>query len=155
MSIEGSGELISKVKTSLGSSSGLLEPEELEFAALQATNELNWGYPIKEPKKIYWCVQRGKRHALDVLRVQSARKFQFKSLSLQHTFQHYHSLIREMDEDFQKALDTDPELMDIPMEAMFGLSLENGIVYDQYGRDVSKILNYYDIDNEGFRHRIM
>lgn len=155
MSIEGSGELINRVKTALGSSSGLLEPEELEFAALQALNELDWNYPLDDSKKQYWAVQRARRHAIDVLRVQSARKFQFKSLSLQHKFQHYHALITELDNKFEKALQEDPALMDIALEGMFGVFLENGIVYDQYGRDVSKYLDYHNVDNNGFRHRIM
>jgi len=46
----------------------------------------------------------------------------------------------------------DPDLLDIPPEGMFGLSIGNGWIYDQYGNDVSKILNYYNEDNEGFRH---
>ena len=155
MAIAASGELIQKTNTAMGSSSALLSPEELEFAALQAVGELNWKYPIEEPRAQYWAIQRSKRHAIDILRVQSARKFQFKNLSLQHTFRQYHDLIKEMDDEFHKALDSEPLLMNISPEAMFGLSIENNIVYDQYGRDVSKILNYYDIDNEGFRHRII
>ena len=155
MTIEESSQHVNKIKTAMGSSSSLLESGELDFAALQALNELGWKYPISEPKKEYWAIQRGKRHAIDILRVQAARKFQFKSLSLQHTFRHYHDLIQEMDDDFEKALNSDPLLMDISPESMFGLSIENGIVYDQYGNDISKVLNYNNVDNEGFRHRIM
>lgn len=153
MAISSSGDLINKISMALGSSSGLLEVNELEFAASQAINELNWSYPVEEPKKEYWCVQRAKRHAIDILRVQSARKFQFKNLSLQHTFRHYHDLIKEMDDEFVKALDSDPLLMNISPEAMFGLSIGNGFVFDQYGNDITKILDYYDVDNEGFRTR--
>lgn len=153
MTISNSGELIGKIENSMGSSASFLSVEEFEFATTQALNELGWSYPIDKPKKEYWSVQRGRRHALDILRVQAAHRFQFKQLSLQHRFRHYNEMIQQMDQDFQKALDSgDPDLLDVPPEGMFGLSIGNGWIYDQYGNDVSKILNYYNEDNEGFRH---
>ena len=156
MAISTSGEFIQKIEGSLGASAAFLSVENFEFAATQALSELGWSYPIDKPKQEYWSIQRGKRHALDILRVQSAHRFQFKQLSLQHRFRHYNELIQQMDQDFQKALDSgDPDLMSVSPEGMFGLSVGNGFVYDQYGNDVSRILHDLGIDNEGYRHTYM
>ena len=156
MAISTSGELINRIRNSMGSSASFLSVEEFDFVAKQTLSELGWKYPIDKPKQEYWVVQRGKRHALDVLRVQAAHRFQFKNLSLQHRFRHYNELIQQMDQDFQKALDSgDPDLMSVSPEGMFGLSIGNGVIWDQYGNDVSRILHDLGIDNEGYRERYM
>jgi hypothetical protein len=153
MTIAGSGEFIAKIKTAMGSSAGLLESGEFQFAALQALNELEWNYPIDAQKKEFWAIKRGYRHALDILRVQSAHKFQFKQLSLQHRFRHYDALIQSMDEEFNRALDKDPTLWDVSLDKVFGVYEDNGFVYDQYGNDITKILFDLGVDNNGYRYR--
>jgi len=155
MSISNSGEFIDVIKKSLGSSSSLLEPEEFEFAATQALNELDWGYPISDRKKEFWCTQRGKRHALDLLRVVSAHRFKYKQMSLGQRFEHYETMIEKLDQDFEKALNSDPVLLDISLENTFGVYLENGFLYDQFGNDRSKLLHDLGIDNDGFRELYM
>lgn len=156
MSIETIDQLIGRINVSMGSSRELLEPEEYEFAASQALNELGWSLPISDLKKVYWIIERGKRHSLDVLRTQSANKFKYKDLSLNHRFNHYDALIKDLDNKFEKAMDTDPDLLDVSDTfSIFGTYVENGIVYDQYGNDISKILNENEIDNDGYRHRIL
>lgn len=156
MAIETVDQLSLKIRVSMGSSKELLEPEEYNFASSQALNELGWSLPINDPKRIYWIIERGKRHSLDILRTQAANKFRYKDLSLNHRFNHYNSLINDLDAKFEKALDTDPDLLGISdMFMVFGTYIENGIVYDQYGNDISKILNSEGIDNDGYRHRIV
>lgn len=155
MTISVSGELISKISTSLGSSSDLLEPEGLEFAALQAINELGWSYPISNSRREFWCIQRGKRHALDLLRVQSAHRFKYKQISLNQRFDHYQSLIESMDKSFYEALEKDPILSGVDMSKAFGTYIENGFVYDQFGNDITKIMKDLSIDNEGYRKRYL
>lgn len=155
MTIETSEQLISEVKLSLGSSSELIGAEGYEFVVSQALNELGWSLPV-DGKKAYWAVQRGKRHCLDILRTQSAHKFRYKDLSLNHRFNHYNAMVENLDKKFEKALDTDPDLLDIAdMFRVFGTYVENGFVYDQYGNDISKIMQDFGVDNEGYRYRIL
>jgi hypothetical protein len=155
MSITTSGEFIVKISSALGSSSSLLESGEMEFVALQTLNELGWSYPIDNGKKEFWCIERGKRHALDMLRVQSAHRFKYKQINLGQRFDHYDKMIKDLDEKFEKALDNDPILMDVDMNSFFGVYVENGFVYDQFGNDVTKYLYDSGVDNEGYRHRIL
>lgn len=155
MAIETSDQLVSEVTISLGSSSELIGAEGYEFAVSQALNELGWSFPV-DGKKAYWAVQRTKRHCLDILRTQSAHKFRYKDLSLNHRFNHYNAMIEDLDKKFEKALDTDPDLLDVAdMFKVFGTYVENGIVVDQYGNDISKIIYDLGIDNEGYRKRYM
>lgn len=153
MAIETTEQLINQIKVSMGSSRGLLEPEEYSFAASQALNELGWSLPTSDSLQVYWLVQRGKRHSLDILRTVTAHKFKYKDLSLNHRFDHYNALIKDLDEKFAKALED--MLLDVDFAKMFGTYIENGIIYDQYGNDISKILHDNDIDNEGYRYRIL
>ncbi len=143
MSINNIYDLMERVQLSLGGSSSLLGEEEVEFSASQSLNELGFKIPIKNPKKILWSIERGKRHCLDILRIQSAHRFKYKQLSLNHRFNHYDALIKDMDERFEKALNTDPDLMDIPFSGIMGHYISNGFVYDQFGNDVTKQMNYF------------
>ena len=157
MAIETNEQFISKVQTSLGSSSELVGAEGYSFAISQALNELGWSLPASG-KKAYWLVERGKRHCIDILRTQSANKFRYKDLALNHRFNHYNAMIEDLDKKFEKALDSDPDLLDVDADSIFkvfGTYVENGFVYDQYGNDVTKILQDLNVDNEGYRHRIL
>ncbi len=151
MTISTINEFTTEIEKAISSSASYLEPEELEFAATQALRELGFSLPIDNKKKEYWCIERGKRHALDILRTVSAHKFKYKQLSLNQRFTHYDALINKMDSDFEKALNSDPDLLDIDMTQFFGVYLGNNMIYNQFGEDVSKELGYYEIDNEGFR----
>jgi len=151
MTISTTSEFVTEIEKAISSSASYLESEETEFAATQALRELGFSLPVDNKKKEYWCIERGKRHALDILRTVSAHKFKYKQLSLNQRFEHYNTLLDKMDADFEKALNSDPDLMDIDVTKFFGVYLENSIVYDQFGNDISKELNYYGIDNEGFR----
>ncbi len=133
MSIESSGEFIDFIKRSLGASSSLLEPEEYEHAALQALNELGWSYPIDDSRRQFWAIKRGKRHSLDIIRNSAADEFKYKQISLNQRFEHFNTLIRELDQEFYDALNEDPILLDVDMTNFFGQYLGNGLYYDEFG----------------------
>lgn len=135
--IEDEFELIEKIQLSLGLSSDLLTPEGLEFSALQAVNELGYKFPISDPTKKIWALKRGKRHALDILRIQSAHRFRYKQLALNHRFNHYHALIQEMDKEFEDMLD------DLALSSSLTMYIESGFVYDSFGNDITKYVHRY------------
>lgn len=122
-------ELVERVQLSLGLSANLVTPEGLEFAASQGIDELHYKFPISDPTKKIWAVKRGKRHVLDILRVQSAHRFRYKQLALNHRFNHYHALLQEMDEEFAEMMD------DLVVNSFY---IESGFVYDKYGNDITK-----------------
>jgi len=136
MSIESSEEFIDLIKTSLGASSSLLEPEEYEHAALQALYELGWDYPIEDTKKKYWSVQRGKRHSLDIIRNSAADEFRYKQISLNQRFEHFNRLIQELDQEFYDALNEDPIFANASPEELFGQYLGNNLYYNIFGKRV-------------------
>jgi hypothetical protein len=127
-------EHVEYIELSLGSSTRLLSEEAKEFAAQQAMSELNFSYPVTKPFEQLWAIERGKRHAIDILRVEAAHRFKYKQLSLNHRFNHYNELLRVMDEKFEEAL---PELAG----GMRTFYIESGFVYDIYGNDVTKAVN--------------
>ncbi len=148
MSIASSGELIKGIRASLGSSAELLGSGEYEYAAYQALNELGFKYPIESRTLQLWGIERGKRHAIDILRIQAAHRFKYKQLSLNHRFNHYNAILKEMDDKFDKAKDSDLELSfgedDNLIAGSYGTYIENGFVYDQFGNDITKLVNEFN-----------
>lgn len=129
------------VKISLGTSKTLVSDEEVEFAISQAENELKIKYPIPTGKIQLWALERAKRHVMDMLRIQSAHRFKYKQLSLNDRFNHYDRMITDMDNRFENALNTDPDLWGLSVEGVLGLYIENGFVYDKFGNDVTKTMD--------------
>lgn len=141
-----------QIEIALMDLSDKVTPDQLEFAAEQAIDETGFSYPLSGTKK-FWAVQRGKRHALDLLRITSSYKFKYKQISLNHRFEQIHKMITQMDEDWKEALNTDPNLMDVDIKEAFGTYLGNGFIYDQHGRDITRLMKDAGNDNEGYRER--
>ncbi len=118
----------------LGTSSKLLNEDAKLLAVSQALTELKYTYPLDKPMEQLWAIKRGMRHALDILRVESAHRFKYKQLSLNHRFNHYNELIGTLDKEFE---DSFPELSGY----MHSFYIESGFVYDRFGNDVTKAMN--------------
>jgi len=146
MSIRTTSDFRVQLESAMGTSSSLLEPVAYDFIMSQALNELGWKLPVEDSKKSFWCIQRGRRHALDLLRIEAAHKFKYKQIHLGQRFEHYHAMIMELDNAFNEARKTDPALADLEPEIMFGLYVENGFVYDQFGNDVTKQVFFNGIE---------
>lgn len=155
MSLSNIGALRDRISISLSDLANNLGSEALYFAAEQAVNEMNLTFPISSGTKQMWAVSRGKRHALDLLRTAAAYKFQYKQIHLEHRFKQLSAQIEQMDKDFEEAKKTEPELFGLEMKNGFGVYLGNGFVYDQYGNDISRVLNELGIDNKGYRERLV
>jgi len=141
MSIDSAETQKQKLSRVLGSSAELFTDEDFNMACETAMLELGWEFPVSGFRESYWVMERSKRHALDLLRTISAHKFKYKQISLNHRFEHYHALIKYLDEVFMDALNTDPALSGIVPEDMFGDYIGNRIYHDQFGNDISKLVN--------------
>lgn len=144
MSLTDSADLIEAIQVQLSSSSTLLTDPGYEAVAESTIQELGWSFPITTDLKIYWAIKRGVRHALFILWVASAQKFKFKQVNLQHRFDHYGTLLREMDKEFEKAMESNPAVFSgVDTYKMFGTKLDAGFAYDGMGRDVTHYKDNY------------
>ncbi len=148
MAFEDSGELADFIYISLSSLKDIVDTDELEFAADTAIRELSIELPFDgTPSRLeYWCIERGKRHALDIVRINSAYKFKYKQINLQQRFEQIDKMIARIDDLFEKALQTDTALVDvmpstfdlIGPQAIGGDYIPSGFIYDSFGNDVTK-----------------
>jgi len=144
MALTDSADLIEAIQVQLSSSSSLVTEDGYDAVADSVSQELGWAYPIIDDTKIYWAIKRGVRHALFILWVASAQKFKFKQVNLQHRFDHYGTLLREMDKEFEKAMETNPAVFaGVSTYKMFGTRLDAGFAYDGMGRDVTHYKDNY------------
>ena len=130
-------ELISFTKNLMGGSSTKVSETGYIQAAQQTETELKWIYPISDDTKSYWMVERMRRHALYILMVESAHKFQYKQIHIEHRFKHYIQLLEKCDQDFLKAVEEFSDLFDQGTWDNFAYYLAPGFIYDSLGRDVT------------------
>ena len=142
-------EITDLLNTLMPSSTSSLSDEQVGFAANQALRELGWNLPLNDNQKEYWVIERAKRHLLDVLRVISASKFKYKQINLNQRFEHYNTLIKDMDDKYESAIENDPVFTGLDTSALFGIYIDNGFVYDDFGNDVTRAVFDlgYDIHN--------
>lgn len=130
-------ELISFTTNLLGGSSTKVSEDGLTQAASQTELELKFTYPVSDDTESYWMVERMRRHLLYILMVESAHKFQYKQIHLEHRFRNYIQLIEKADADFLKAAEDFPDLFDLGTYENFAYYLSPGFVYDELGRDLT------------------
>jgi hypothetical protein len=122
-----------------------LDPADFRQAIANATRDTGWALPVTTDFKIKWTLERSKRHLFFFLQTESAHKFKFEQINLQHRFEHYDKLIAQMDKSFEKAIEDNPhEFSGAETFALFGSKVDAGFAYDSItGRDIT-----YDEDNE-------
>ena len=130
-------ELISFTTNLLGASSDKVSTAGFTQAASQTELELKFTYPVTDERKSYWMVERMRRHLLYILMVESAHKFQYKQIHLEHRFKNYILLIEKADADWLAAADNFPDLFDTGTYDNFAYYLEPGFVYTHLGRDIT------------------
>ena len=153
MSITTMSEFKKQITIALSDLSSYLDSPQIEFAANQALDELEWSFPIEAGAKRFWAVQRAKRHAMDLLKTSAAYKFKYKQINLNQRFEHLSKQIWQMDSDFKEAMKNDVTLFGIDACKTYGTYLGNGFVYDQYGNDITRVLSDLGTDNDGYRER--
>jgi len=134
-----SAELISLIKKEIKGLSSKFIDADYDNAMSAAEYDTGWSMPVSTSFKIKWMKQRVKRHLFSFRRDESADKFKYKQISLNQRFENFLKLIKDMDEDFEKALDEYAfEFADVDALHMMGTKVDAGFAYEnQTGRDIT------------------
>lgn len=138
-------EMEEKLEEEVKGLSTYLEGDDYTNACNDASRETGWSFPVTTNFKIQWMKDRAKRHLFFYLFSESAHKFKYEQINLQHRFEHYKIIIEKMDTDFKEALDANPqEFAGAEDYEMFGTKADAGFQYDPVtGKDTT-----YDDDNK-------
>lgn len=133
-----SDDLKEKTAIMLGSLSTEVSESMYEVSEIITLSELGFSFPIEEGKKTVWAIKRNRRHVCDMLIAQSASSVKHKQTNHEQKFDHLKSLIKEWDEEFEKALESDSALFaNVDISKAFGTYKGPGFVYDFIGNDVT------------------
>jgi len=146
-------DIVDFVKIQLSSLSTLITVDGYELACEQAMQELGWSFPLTDPTKIFWSINRGARHSINILRIASAHKFKFKQVNLQHRYEHYQKLLEEMDKEFAEAVEGNLALFaGVDSFRMFGTKIDAGFAYNDVGEDITynieQMVNFGPTEND-------
>lgn len=115
-----------------------LDSLDLENAIDDATTELSWSLPVTDDFKTYWLRKRSLYHLLFFLYVESAHKFKFEGINLQHRFENYHRMLERMDKQFENAMAADPaQFAGVNKIHTFGTKIDSGFSYDRHGGETT------------------
>jgi len=111
-------------------------------AANDAIRETGWSFPLTSGFKELWAKQRAKRHMFFYLLSESAHKFKYEQINLQHRFDHYNILIANMDKAFKNVMEERPEeflesLGITDTVALMGTKVDAGFSYSPAGEDTT------------------
>jgi len=145
-------DLTELVKIQLSSLATLITADGYTLICDQTTNELGWSFPISTPTKGFWILQRATRHALNILRIASAKSFKYKLINLQQKFEHYQKMIEAMDVEFEAAMASDiATFAGLDSYKMFGTKIDAGFAYDADGTDLTydwdRLVNFAPLEN--------
>lgn len=137
MAITNLEEFTDKVSVELGSLASKVADDAFESASDKVINEVQWSYPVTDPFKSFWFMERGKRHLIQIFLIESAHKFKYKQIHLNQRFDHYLLLLKKMDEDFLRATEENPEAFPASAGGVpFTLYIANTFTYDFLGRSL-------------------
>ena len=137
MAIADLTEFTDQISIELGGLAAKVAVDAFESASDKAYNEVLWPYPITDPFKSYWFLERGKRHLIQIFLIESAHKFKYKQIHLNQRFDHYFLLLKKMDEDFLRATEENPEVFPTPAGGVsFPDYISNTFTYDFLGRSL-------------------
>lgn len=121
--------------------------DEITEAVDAVLRETGWSFPLSGTFKEFWGVKRSVANCLSLLLNQSAHKFKFKHINLQHRWEHYHAMLKLENEEWAQAKLDNPEQFPVETSAdsylYFGSKIDAGFAYDDVGHDVT----HYE-DNE-------
>lgn len=139
-------QLITRLKQEVKGLTTYLVDDDYANASDDAVNEFGESFPVSGQELEYWIKRRAKRHLFYYLMSESAHKFKFEQINLQHRFEHYHLLIKTEDEAFVAFMEERPDLFaGVDTFKLFTTKIDAGFSYDKLGRDTT----YDDIeDNE-------
>jgi hypothetical protein len=135
-----SDEMVDKLKEEVkGLTRYLSYPVDYNNACDDASRDTGFSFPVTTSFKIYWMKQRAKRHLFFYLQSESAHKFKFEQINLQHRFEHYSKIIKDMDLAFEEAKKSNPaEFAGIDTFKQFGTVAGTGFAYEPLtGRNIT------------------
>jgi len=115
-----------------------LDSNDYDQALNNAQRDTGWTCPVTSDFQIQWLKERTKRWLFFFLWTESAHKFKFEQINLQHRFEHYKELIKYMDEQFEAAKEENiAEFAGASNYEMFGTKIEAGFQYDDVGNETT------------------
>jgi len=137
-------QLIARLKQEVKGLTSYLVDDDYTNASTDAINEFGQSFPVSGQEIEFWVKRRAKRHLFFYLMSESAHKFKFEQINLQHRFEHYKTLIEYEDKAFDKFMEDRPDLFaGVEAFKMFTTKVDAGFSYDEFGRDTT----YDDIDD--------
>lgn len=137
MAIADLTDFTDQVSIEMGSLAAKVAVDAFESASNKVFDEVQWPYPVTDSFKVYWFLERGKRHLIQIFLIESAHKFKYKQIHLNQRFDHYLLLIKKMDEDFLRAIEENPEVFPTPAGGgSFPDYIANTFTYDFLGRSL-------------------
>ncbi len=131
-------ELLLKLEKEVKGLHQYLVPEDYENAADDSIREFDSSFPVSGNLVEYWVKKRAKRHLFFYLLTESAHKFKFEQINLQHRFDHYSKLIEMEDKQFETFQEERPDLFaGVDSYKMFGTKIDAGFAYAEYGTDIT------------------
>jgi len=136
-------EVIEKVRQELLGLEDNFEPQDYDNAVASAQAETGWTIPVATGFKELCIIDRIKRHLIYMLFFSNAEKFRVKDYLLQQRFEHYQTLLRLMDNTYERWKTQHPtDFASVDAFRIFGTKVDAGFSYDEVGRDTT-----YSSDN--------
>ena len=116
-----------------------LTSPDFSNACDDASRETGFTFALSTDFQIHWVKDRAKRHLFFYLLTESAHKFKYEQINLQHRFEHYRRLVRDMDYRYEKALEENYlEFSGASSVNVFGTKIDAGFQDDPLtGRDTT------------------
>jgi hypothetical protein len=136
-------DLLDLLPTEVKGLSNYLAVEDYENAVTDASNETGWAFPITGPDVAstsmmeYWIKARSKRHLFFYLMSESAHKFKYDVIYLNQRFDHYHLILKTMDEQWSKFAIENPQLLSADSSDWFCTKVDAGFAYNEVGEDIT------------------
>lgn len=131
-------DLMLKLKNEVKNLDTYLVNEDYKNATEDAINEFETSYPVEGQLLEFWVKKRAKRHLFYYLLSESAHKFKFEQINLQHRFDHYYKLIEVEDKLFALFIEERPDLFaGVDAFQIFGTKIDAGFAYTGTGIDIT------------------
>lgn len=116
-----------------------LDSDDYNNACDDASRETGFSYPVADGFATLWVKTRAKRHIFFYLLTESAHKFKYEAINLQHRFEHYRDIIKYMDEQWMIVQEENAlELAGVSGVNVLGTKFDAGFAYEsQTGRDLT------------------
>ena len=136
-------ELLALLPTEIKGLSNYLVSVDYENAVNDAIRETGWALPVvgynaqQSALVELWLKSRAKRHLFFYLMSESAHKFKYDVIFLNQRFDHYSTIIKQMDDNWNQFINDYPELFITNASDWFGTKVDAGFAYEETGEDIT------------------